>query len=592
MKSTFRILFYVKKDKQRLDGTLPIMCRITIDGKATRFFTKVNINPEIWDSKAHIASGKSREANEINSFLNDIRTSIHNVYNELLVRGNTVNAEKVKNTFLGHGQEQRTLLGVIRIYNQDIAKLVGTAKSPLTFRRYQLVQERVSKFIDEYYNASDIPLKDLNHEFIHNFYIHLMTTYNMGENTVGKFLQRFRSIITMAKNNGWIQVDPFINFKIKFKKTDRGYLTQEEIDIMMKKEFASRRLEQVRDIFILCCFTGLSYIDIRNLDQSNIRTSIDGKIWIMGKRQKTGVSFNIPLLSIAQQIIEKYSGNQPKGKIVPVASNQKMNEYLKEIATVCGINKVLTFHMSRHTFATLALTKGVSIESVSSMLGHTNIKTTQIYARILNEKVSSDMDSFEKKLGQSHFQKYSDVDKLFNSLSDLQKFLLIESRLRSFNDVERQTQLSFIRENIFSNDKEVLKQVSLIWKSFSTDEKNYMLTKYMNKDLNNKMDFDKLFESLPTKQRLSLLQYSIEFSNNLEYENQLMIINWKMFSGNSDDVNILIFSLWNSFSNEEKALHINKYFRHMKYTNEIREKELMNERSTLSLQKMNYKEIV
>ena len=355
MKSTFRILFYVKRDKQKLDGTLPIMCRITIDGEATRFFTKLTINPDLWDSKAHIALGRTKEANDINALLNDIRTSIHNVYHELLVRENIVSAEKVKNTFLGTGVEHRTLLELIRIYNEDIKKLIGISKSMLTYKRYELIRQRISDFIKEHYHASDIPLKDVNYEFIHNFHIYVVTTYKCGDNTIGKFMQRFRSIITMAKNNGWIQIDPFVNFKIKFKKTDRGYLTEQEIYIIMDKKFITERLTRVRNIFIFCCYTGLAYVDVENLRKSNIRKSLDGKLWIMGNRAKTGVSYAIPLIEIAVEILKMYEGLLPDDRVLPVLSNQKMNEYLKEIGAICGINKDLTFHMRRHTKSTLWL---------------------------------------------------------------------------------------------------------------------------------------------------------------------------------------------------------------------------------------------
>ena len=237
-----------------------------------------------------------------------------------------------------------------------------------------------ANFIKEYYNVADISLKEVNHSFLRNFEVYLMTSCKCKENTTAKFLQRFRTIILFAKNNGWIHIDPFANYKIKFKKVDRGYLMQEQIDEIMKKQFSSERLERVRDIFIFSCYTGLSYIDVKGLDESNIRISFDNNLWIMGKREKTGTSYNIPLLDIPKQIIEKYKGTMPNKKVLPVPSNQKVNEYLKEIGAVCGIDKDLTFHLARHTFATLTLTKGVSIESVSKMLGHTNIKTTQIYA--------------------------------------------------------------------------------------------------------------------------------------------------------------------------------------------------------------------
>ena len=307
MKSTFRILFYVKRDKQKSDGTLPIMCRITIDGQPSRFNTKVSIHPNIWDAKASVATGKSNEAVEVNALLNEIKTSIHNVYHDLQTKENNVNADRVKNIFLGIEVKQQTVLELFQRHNEDVAKLVGISKSKETLQKYEVAHRRMADFIKEYYHVSDISLKEVNHMFLHNFEIYLMTSCNCKENTTAKFLQRFRTIIIMAKNNGWIHIDPFANFKIKFKKTDRGYLTQQEINIIMCKKFSSERLERVRDIFIFSCFTGLAYIDVKNLRQSNIRTSFDDGLWVTGKREKTGVNYNVPLLDVPKQIIAKYA---------------------------------------------------------------------------------------------------------------------------------------------------------------------------------------------------------------------------------------------------------------------------------------------
>lgn len=212
-------------------------------------------------------------------------------------------------------------------------------------------------------------------------------------------MQLFKRIIIIARNNGWIVGDPFANYKIRLKRVDRGYLTEEELQKIIKKELVSERLEQVRDLFIFSCFTGLAYIDVKNLKEENIRKSFDGSLWIMTKRQKTDTTVNVPLLKIPQKILKKYRGKMKGDQILPVISNQKLNSYLKEIADVCGINKNLTFHMARHTFATTTtLAKGVPIETVSKMLGHTNISTTQIYARITNTKISSDMKELSRKI--------------------------------------------------------------------------------------------------------------------------------------------------------------------------------------------------
>ena len=456
MKSTFRILFYVKRDKERLDGSLPIMCRITIDGRASRFNTKISIMSELWDAKAYCAKGRSREANEINALLNDIRTSIHNVYHKLIVHENTVSAEEVKNIFLGGSVKNRTLIEAIRIYNDDIKKLIGHGKSVLTYNRYELVRKRVLCFLKEHYQLSDIPLKDVDHEFIYNFNIFVMTKYKCGVNTVGKFMQRFRSVILMAKNNEWIQTDPFVNFKIKFTKTDRGYLNQQEIDAIMKKRFSAKRLSQVRDVFIFCCYTGLSYIDVKNLTQTHIQTGFDNKLWIMSKREKTGVSFNLPLLDLPKSILDKYSQTLPEDKLLPVLSNQKMNAYLKEIGDICGIEKELTFHLARHTFATLTLTKGVSIESVSKMLGHTDIKTTQIYARVIDQKVSQDMKLFSERLDTKVTQSKSGLDLLFESLSLNKKLFLFNLPISLSKSVDIVEQISKLWYNLSESEKSSL----------------------------------------------------------------------------------------------------------------------------------------
>ena len=344
----------MKRDKQKADGTVPVWCRITVDGLATRFNTKSDINPDIWDSKASKATGKTKEAIKINSLLDIISASIHNVYYDLQTKENNVTAERVKNIFLGIEVKHQTILELFKRHNEDVEKLVGISKSKGTLQKYEIARKRLSDFIKERFNVSDVSLKDINHMFLNDFEIYLMTTCNCGANTTAKFMQRFRTIVLIAKNNGWIHTDPFANYKIRFKKVDRGYLTQEQIEIIMQKPFAAKRLEQVRDIFIFSCYSGLAYIDVKNLRETNIRTSFDGGLWIMGKREKTGVNFNVPLLDIPKQILDKYAGKLPNQMVLPVPSNQKMNAYLKEIGDLCGIEKELTFHMRIHYLAILA----------------------------------------------------------------------------------------------------------------------------------------------------------------------------------------------------------------------------------------------
>lgn len=406
IKSTFKVLFYLRRDTVRKNGLMPVIARITIDGKLAQFSTKVELNPDLWSVTLGRASGFGRESQQANALLDDIKASLHRIYHEMQRRDSVVTAEKVKNEFLGITEHHDNLLDLFRKHNEDVQKLVGISKSTATYQKYEVTRKHMQAFIESKYKLSDISLKEINHMFITDFEVYLLTTGRCSQNTTAKFMQFFKRIIIIAKNNGMIVGDPFSNYKIRIKKVDRGYLTEEEITKIMKKKFASQRLEHVRDIFIFSCFCGLAYIDVKNLTQDNIRTSFDGNLWIMTKRQKTDTDVNVPLLKIPQMILEKHKGKLPNGLLLPIMSNQKLNSYLKEIGDLCGINKNLTFHASRHTFATTTtLAKGVPIETVSKMLGHTNIETTQIYARITNSKISRDMQGLSDK--------FSGVEKIY-----------------------------------------------------------------------------------------------------------------------------------------------------------------------------------
>ena len=396
MKSTFRVLFYLKKGSEKKNGEVMIMARITIDGKLCQFSTKQSILPNNWS----VASGKAKgkDAGKINALLDDIRSALNTIYHEMQRRDNYVTAEKVKNEFLGHTENHETILSLFQKHNDNMKQLVGISRTIATYRKYEITRRHLADFIHDKYNLSDIPIREITPMFITDFELYLRTACKCGYNTAAKFLLFLKSIIIVARNNGILTKDPFANYKIQMKKVDRGYLTEDEIKIILKKKMVSERLEHVRDLFIFSCFTGLAYSDVANLREENIRKSFDGKLWIMTKRQKTNTDVNVPLLDIPKMILKKYKGKLPNGKILPVISNQKLNAYLKEIADICGIKKNLTFHLARHTFATTTtLAKGVPIETVSKMLGHTNIETTQIYARITNSKIGNDMQGLDKK---------------------------------------------------------------------------------------------------------------------------------------------------------------------------------------------------
>ena len=405
MKSTFSVIFYLRRDRKKSDGTCPVMCRITIDGIDTRFNTKLHVQLSKWDVNANKVSGINPESRNLNARLDDIKASLHRIYHDLQ-RFDIVTPEKIKGEFLGLDESGETILKLFDKHNEDVASMVGISKSAATLQKYNVTRKHVANFIKKKYRVSDMAVKSINDMFLRDFEVYLLTQERVSHNTMAKFMQFFKRIIILARNNGLIVHDPFANYKIQLKKVDRGYLTEQEMNKIIQKKFPTKRLEQVRDIFIFSCFTGLAYIDVKELTKNHIRISFDGNIWIMTKRHKTKVNVNVPLMDIPKKILQKYEGELPDDKILPVLSNQKMNAYLKEISDVCGITKNLTFHLARHTFATtVTLSKGIPIETVSKMLGHTNIQTTQIYARITNEKISKDMRGLSAK--------FNDSEKLF-----------------------------------------------------------------------------------------------------------------------------------------------------------------------------------
>jgi site-specific recombinase XerD len=358
MRSTFRVLFYIKGNAIKSNGKAPIMARITLDGKVSQFSLKCEVNPANWNPNAGKAIGKTAQIQQLNNLLDRCRAKIMHYYQELSDKDSVLTAEKIRNVFLGQDNNNETL---IYLFKNQIKTMQTRANNNLVgkhqVQRYVRTCERLQFFMQEKYNISDINIKEINHSFIYDFELFLKTNYSCGHNSTIKILQLLRTVVLIAKNDGKLHIDPFANYKLSFEKTERGYLTEEELNIITNKSFSIKRLEQVRDIFLFSCYTGLSYIDVKNLTLDNIRQSFDENMWIIGKREKTNITYRVPLLEIPNMIIEKYKDSSPNGLILPVLSNQKMNAYLKEIADICGINKSLSFHLARHTFATFTLTK-------------------------------------------------------------------------------------------------------------------------------------------------------------------------------------------------------------------------------------------
>ncbi|MDT0678351.1 site-specific integrase [Autumnicola musiva] len=405
MKTSFSHIFYLRKSTTKTDmGT--IYLRITVNGKRAVTTTNREIPLSIWNVNAGKALGTSSQAKLINRFLTKMENDIYTAHQKLIDRGESFSAKDIINVFLGKDKENenqvKMLLEIFQEHNDRVNRLIGKDFAAGTAERYRTAKKHVEEYIKKEFKAFDIPVKDVNHKFISGFEYYLKTERNCAHNSAIKYITNFKKIIRIAHVNEWMTKDPFLNWKGKLKVVDREFLTKEELQVMIGKEINNQRLCLVKDIFLFCCFTGLSYADVEKLSAKEVVTGFDGNQWIKTKRTKTKTRSSVPLLPTAEAILEKYSTHPEvnEERLLPVLSNQKTNAYLKEIADICGINKNLTFHLARHTFATtVTLSNGVPIESVSKMLGHKNLQTTQHYAKILDRKVSDDMAALRNRLG-------------------------------------------------------------------------------------------------------------------------------------------------------------------------------------------------
>ena len=361
--------------------------------------TGIAVEQSLWDKENEKLKGRTTDVLSTNLELDNIRNDLQSIYRKLEDNPD-VCLERIKSEYLGKKEDIDTLLQLFDKHNADIARQVGISASSATLQKYNVCERHFREFLQRNYKRSDIKLSELTYTVIREFDIYLRTVVGQNPNTATKTMKTFKTITILGQKMGVLYHDPFLNHRFHLEPVNRGFLTDEEIMKIANKEIAIQRLELVRDVFIFSCFTGLAYIDVSNLTPDNIVT-LDDKQWIMTKRQKTSVETNVLFLDIPKNIIAKYSHKTYRnGKLFPILTNQKTNAYLKEIADICGIKKNLTFHLARHTFATMSLSKGVPMESVSKMLGHTNIKTTQLYARITNKKVEHDMEQLADKLGK------------------------------------------------------------------------------------------------------------------------------------------------------------------------------------------------
>lgn len=404
--STFSVLFWIYS-KRAKDNLTVIYARISINGRRLNISLKRKVDVTLWDPRKQKLKGKSQYARELNQFLDQEHSKLFQCYQDLRMEGGVLSPESIKSRYFGDRKHLFSLEDIFEYHNNNMfSKLKYN-----TSRLYIISQNYIRRFVKKEYGRKDLYLKELDYSFVIKFENYLRAVKprhyrkNLQHNAVMKHIQRLRKMVTLAFHLEWIDRDPFVKFRPHLEQKERGFLTLEELESIENLELKSPRLKKVRDLFIFSCYTGVSYGDLMLLTPQNLVIGIDKKFWIITRREKNGNQVKVPLLSKAINLLEEYKNDKEchiKNSLLPVRSNQKVNSYLKEIVEKCNIEKNVTFHLARHTFATtVALTNGVPIETVSKILGHKKLSTTQIYAKVVERKVSEDMELLQQKLNKA-----------------------------------------------------------------------------------------------------------------------------------------------------------------------------------------------
>lgn len=401
MKTEIKVLLYLKRNGQGKDGLCPLMGRIMVKGtvnSVTQFGCKIKVDPKLWNATSQRCTGKSRMAVTTNREIDRMLLLLQRRYNELAEISDDVTAAQIRDAFQGMAEKQVTLMGLFRENNEEYALRVGVNRAPNTLYLYKNTYRLVEGFLKERYKVSDIPFKALDESFIEAFELYLRIDRKFQTGTSIGHVQRLKHIAQIAVNRAVVPFSPFKDFSPMKPGQKQMYLTREELDKLMGTTFDTPNRNFTRDMFLFSVFTGICYCDMRNLTEKNVVRDYEGNLWIETRRQKTGTPENVRLLDIAVKIMEKYRGMAPEGKLFPMLTKESMNIHLKKMAVQCGIDRNLSFHMARHTYATeICLSNGVPIETISRMMGHSNIRTTQIYAEITNQKVRKDFGILSEK---------------------------------------------------------------------------------------------------------------------------------------------------------------------------------------------------
>ena len=403
---SFRIHFVLRAYLAK-NGKAPLYVSVTVNKEKCLIGLKQSIDLNNWDTEKGIPKGNREQVKTLNSYLDEVKLALGNCYKELMLKGRLPSAAAVKNLYLGEADEGFTLSKLFTYHNESSTDDLKWS----TLKHYHVTQRYLVKFLEEYYKVTDIYLRELNYKFVKDFEVYLRNhkpkdhQKPLANNGVMKHIIRLKKMVNLAQNLRWVDNDPFATYKLKMQKVNREQLSEVELKSIENKKLPIERLDMVRDMFVFSCYTGLAYVDMINLTPEHIVAGKDGDRWIRTCREKTLIPVNVPLLPSALNIIDKYKANEralADGKVFPTVSNQKVNSYLKEIADLSGITKNVTFHIARHTFATtIALSNGVPIETVSKMLGHTKITTTQIYAKVVERKLKEDMENLKNRLSNN-----------------------------------------------------------------------------------------------------------------------------------------------------------------------------------------------
>jgi site-specific recombinase XerD len=380
--------------------------RIVVDGARAEISTTHLIAKDHWNEKMGRMKNSANDSIFINGFIDHARNEVKKHFLVFASEGKRTSSIELKNLYLGidNAPKQKTIMEAYDYHNIKMRELVKVGKVvAATVKRHEITQNKIRSFMQLQYRVDDKALPEMRLSFISEFEHYLLTVDKIQNNTAHKYIKNLKKIMSMAVGLDWIPSNPFTNFKCSYHAPEREILTIEELNKIQNKDFGIARLNEVRDVFIFCCYTGFAYSDIYQFERNSAMKGLDGNLWLSTHRQKTGIKESVPLLPIPLEILERYQNHEycnKYNKLLPINSNQRYNSYLKELAALCGIDKNLSSHTARHTFATtITLANGVPIETVSKMLGHTSIKTTQIYAKVVEKKVSDDMLILSQKLG-------------------------------------------------------------------------------------------------------------------------------------------------------------------------------------------------